>query len=49
MPELPRPETSPLRHVATFCGQCNCGCPELYVDPTADDESSPTTSASASR
>jgi hypothetical protein len=38
MPELPRPETSPLRHVATFCGQCNCGCPELYVDPTADDE-----------
>jgi hypothetical protein len=20
-----------LRHIATFCGQCNCGCPELYV------------------
>ncbi len=18
--------------VARFCGQCNCGCPELYVD-----------------
>ncbi|GLY39935.1 hypothetical protein Amsp01_059580 [Amycolatopsis sp. NBRC 101858] len=25
---------APLRHIATFCGQCNCGCPELYV---ADD------------
>ncbi|MBB5852297.1 hypothetical protein ACFQ05_03350 [Amycolatopsis umgeniensis] len=23
-----------LRHVATFCGQCNCGCPELFI---ADD------------
>ncbi len=22
---------SSLRHVATFCGQGNCGCPELYV------------------
>ena len=22
------------RHIATFCGQCNCGCPELHV---ADD------------
>lgn len=27
-----------LQHVATFCGQCNCGCPELYLDPAADDE-----------
>ncbi len=27
-----------LRHVVTFCGQCNCGCPELFVDPTAADE-----------
>lgn len=26
-----------LHHVATFCGQCNCGCPELYLDPSADD------------
>lgn len=25
-----------LVHVATFCGKCDCGCPELYVDPTAD-------------
>lgn len=25
-------------HVATFCGQCNCGCPELYLDPAADDD-----------
>ncbi|MDT7669413.1 MAG: hypothetical protein QOC74_2196 [Pseudonocardiales bacterium] len=27
-----------LRHVATFCGQCNCGCPELSIDPAAGDE-----------
>ena len=27
-----------LQHVATFCGQCSCGCPELYVDPDAGDE-----------
>jgi hypothetical protein len=24
-----------VRHIATFCGQCNCGCPELFVDDTA--------------
>jgi hypothetical protein len=27
-----------LQHVATFCGQCSCGCPELYVDPEAPEE-----------
>ncbi|MDF2978332.1 MAG: hypothetical protein K0S40_3060 [Actinomycetospora sp.] len=27
-----------LQHVATFCGQCSCGCPELWVDPAADDD-----------
>ena len=27
-----------LQHVATFCGQCSCGCPELYVDPAAPEE-----------
>ena len=31
-------DTSGLQHVATFCGQCSCGCPELYLDPTAPDE-----------
>jgi len=31
-------DTSGLQHVATFCGQCNCGCPELYVDPAAAPE-----------
>jgi hypothetical protein len=30
-------DLSTLTHVATFCGQCNCGCPELYVDPQADE------------
>jgi hypothetical protein len=24
-----------MRHIATFCGQCNCGCPELYLDEAA--------------
>jgi hypothetical protein len=27
-----------LRHIATFCGQCDCGCPELFLDPAADDD-----------
>jgi hypothetical protein len=27
-----------MRHIATFCGKCSCGCPELYLDPAADDE-----------
>jgi hypothetical protein len=27
-----------MRHIATFCGQCNCGCPELYVDDAAAPE-----------
>ena len=21
--------------VATFCGECNCGCPQLFVDESA--------------
>jgi hypothetical protein len=24
--------------LATFCGQCNCGCPQLFVDPDAPAE-----------
>ncbi|MCL2730436.1 MAG: hypothetical protein FWE15_10485 [Actinomycetia bacterium] len=24
-----------LEPLATFCGNCNCGCPQLYVDPDA--------------
>lgn len=27
-----------LRHVATFCGQCSCGCPEVYLDEAAEPE-----------
>jgi hypothetical protein len=26
-----------LVHVLTLCGNCNCGCPELYMDPAAPD------------
>lgn len=24
--------------LATFCGDCNCGCPQLYVDDSAPAE-----------
>ena len=27
-----------MRHIATFCGQCNCVCPELHLDDTAAPE-----------
>ncbi|MFY1632780.1 hypothetical protein ACN27F_05720 [Solwaraspora sp. WMMB335] len=27
-----------LIHVLTLCGNCSCGCPELYLDPTAPAE-----------
>lgn len=27
-----------MQKIATFCGQCNCGCPELWVDPDAPEE-----------
>ena len=27
-----------MRHIATFCGQCSCGCPELYLDDAAAPE-----------
>lgn len=27
-----------LERVATFCGQCNCGCPEVWVDHEAGEE-----------
>lgn len=32
---------TPSRHrrlIATFCGQCDCGCPQLYLDEHADPE-----------
>ena len=29
-----------MQHVATFCGQCSCGCPELFVDHDAARERS---------
>jgi hypothetical protein len=27
-----------LRHVTTFCGNCDCGCPELFLDDAAPPE-----------
>ncbi|MEU0071045.1 hypothetical protein ABZ027_16095 [Streptomyces sp. NPDC006332] len=31
-------DTGALRPVATFCGECDCGCPQLFVDPNAPAE-----------
>jgi hypothetical protein len=27
-----------LRHIATFCGQCDCGCPEVFLAEDAAPE-----------
>ncbi|MEW2164912.1 hypothetical protein AB0912_18260 [Streptomyces sp. NPDC007084] len=27
-----------LEPLATFCGNCDCGCPQLFVDPAAPAE-----------
>lgn len=27
-----------LTHIATLCGQCSCGCPELFIDHEAAPE-----------
>ena len=27
-----------LIHVLTFCTQCDCGCPELFLEPLAPEE-----------
>ncbi|MFE5096561.1 hypothetical protein ACFRCI_41185 [Streptomyces sp. NPDC056638] len=29
-----------MEPVATFCGNCNCGCPQLFVDEAAPAERS---------
>ncbi|HEX2298871.1 MAG TPA: hypothetical protein VHH34_10190 [Pseudonocardiaceae bacterium] len=29
------PTIDPLQPLATFCGSCGCGCPQLYVDHSA--------------
>jgi hypothetical protein len=31
-------DISGLEVLATFCGNCNCGCPQLFVDPAAPAE-----------
>ncbi|MEU9517748.1 hypothetical protein [Streptomyces sp. NPDC048224] len=31
-------DISGLEPLATFCGNCNCGCPQLFVDPSAPAE-----------
>jgi hypothetical protein len=32
------PDRTGLQHVATFCGSCKCGCPELFLDHEAAPE-----------
>jgi hypothetical protein len=27
-----------MEKIATFCGQCSCGCPELWLDHDASEE-----------
>ena len=27
-----------MHHIATFCGNCNCGCPELFLDHDAPED-----------
>ncbi|MFF4731282.1 hypothetical protein ACFY3M_39460 [Streptomyces mirabilis] len=27
-----------LEPIATFCGDCNCGCPQLFLDPDAPED-----------
>ncbi|MCC8340442.1 MULTISPECIES: hypothetical protein [Streptomyces] len=27
-----------IEPVATFCGKCDCGCPQLFVNPSAPAE-----------
>ncbi|MGP3912049.1 hypothetical protein [Nonomuraea sp. 10N515B] len=27
-----------MQSIARFCGQCSCGCPELFVDRDAPEE-----------
>ncbi|MBF8191873.1 hypothetical protein ITP53_40585 [Nonomuraea sp. K274] len=27
-----------MRSIARFCGQCSCGCPELFIDHEAPEE-----------
>jgi hypothetical protein len=27
-----------MERIATFCGECSCGCPELFLDRSAPNE-----------
>lgn len=33
----PRPTHPELCSIRVFCGDCSCGCPELFLDPQADE------------
>lgn len=36
-PPRPAPTHPALCSIKVFCGDCSCGCPELFLDPAADD------------
>jgi hypothetical protein len=31
-------DTTTAQPLATFCGDCNCGCPQLFIDESAPPE-----------
>ena len=35
-PSAPLLSRAQLCSIRVFCGDCNCGCPELFLDPEAD-------------
>jgi hypothetical protein len=35
-PAIVRPAHPELCSIKVFCGDCSCGCPELFLDPKAD-------------
>ena len=37
-PSAPSSCATVLESVAVFCGNCSCGCPELFLDHGADEE-----------
>jgi hypothetical protein len=36
-PSIARPAHPELCSIKVFCGDCSCGCPELFLDPKAEE------------
>lgn len=37
LPPARLPTHPELCSITVFCGDCNCGCPELFLDPKAEE------------